>query len=136
MLRFYRALTTLSDGSRDYQPGQTLALSDEDAAALLALGYVENAQEPLEPSPPSPLSPLGEGEPEPSQSKNDTVSFLVDLNSATLAELVALPRIGEVTANKLIAARPLSSLQDAQFVAGMSNARWAEVAPLVEVKQP
>jgi DNA uptake protein ComE-like DNA-binding protein len=61
------------------------------------------------------------------------VSFLVDLNSAPLADLVALPRIGEATAAKLIAARPLASLEDARKVAGMSDGRWAEVTPLVQV---
>jgi hypothetical protein len=116
-----------------------VALGEEDAAALLAVGYVE--AEP--PSPPSPLSQEGEGVPEPEippaplgkggEAKNDTVSFLVDLNSATLEELTALPRIGEVTAAKLIAARPLANLKDAQHVAGMSDTRWAEVAPLVQV---
>lgn len=131
-VRFYRVVRAVTHNHQAHQPGTTLALTEPEAALLLTAGFVEHAQQPL--APPSPLSTLGEGEPEPEEApaKNDTVSFL-DLNQATLAELVALPRIGEATARKLIAARPLANLRDAQFVAGMSDVRWAEVAPLVTV---
>ena len=61
------------------------------------------------------------------------VPFLVNLNTAKLSALVALPRIGERGGRKLIAARPIASLEDARLATGLSPERWADVAPFVEV---
>ena len=57
---------------------------------------------------------------------------LVELNSATEAELVALPGIGPATAKKIIAGRPYAAVSDLSK-AGVSAATIAKVTPLVTV---
>jgi DNA uptake protein ComE-like DNA-binding protein len=57
----------------------------------------------------------------------------IDLNSATQAELMELPGVGEVTANKIIANRPYKSTQDLSK-AGVSGNEIAKIAGLVTVK--
>jgi DNA uptake protein ComE-like DNA-binding protein len=56
----------------------------------------------------------------------------VDLNTATEAQLVALPGIGTATAKKIIAGRPYSSVADLSR-AGVSAKTIAKVSPLVTV---
>ena len=106
-----RALARIHDGQRDYFPGDVLSLGAEDAAVLLRVGYVELVEGEAETPPPD----------------------RVNLNSASHAELVALPRIGERAAKRLIAARPLESLEAARLATGISADRWADIAHLVEV---
>jgi competence protein ComEA len=57
---------------------------------------------------------------------------LVDLNTATAAQLKELPGIGAATAKKIIAARPFKSVDDLDN-AGISKATVAKLKPLVTV---
>lgn len=111
----YIAQTTISDGTRDYQPGDSLTLADVHATPLLALGYIVVAETAAGGSPSSPPASL------------------TNLNTASLADLVALPQIGQAIARRLIKNRPLGSLDDARVIGGLSPESWAIVAPLVEV---
>lgn len=54
----------------------------------------------------------------------------VNLNAATQAELEALPGVGPVTAKKIIAARPIKSIDDLEK-AGVSKAEVVKLTPLV-----
>jgi competence protein ComEA len=54
----------------------------------------------------------------------------VDLNTASQKELEALPGVGEVTAKKIIAGRPYSSVQDLGK-AGVSKSTIDKITPLV-----
>ncbi len=60
---------------------------------------------------------------------------LIDLNSATAAELDALPGIGRASARKIIAARPYRSVEDLAK-SGLSAAEIAKISPLVTVTTP
>jgi DNA uptake protein ComE-like DNA-binding protein len=57
----------------------------------------------------------------------------VNLNSATAAELEALPGVGEATAKKIIAGRPYTSVADLSR-AGVSSATIDKISSLVTVK--
>lgn len=57
----------------------------------------------------------------------------LDLNSASEADLIALPGVGAATAKKIIAGRPYTSIDDLKK-AGVSAATLTKIAPLVTVK--
>jgi DNA uptake protein ComE-like DNA-binding protein len=59
-------------------------------------------------------------------------SSLVDLNRASQKELEALPGVGAVTARKIIAGRPYSSVGDLSS-AGVSASTIGKISPLVTV---
>jgi helix-hairpin-helix protein len=59
----------------------------------------------------------------------------VDLNTATQAELEALPGIGPATAKKIIAGRPYASVKDLSK-AGVSAKTMDKIAPMVTVGAP
>lgn len=56
----------------------------------------------------------------------------VDLNAASEAELVSVPGIGALTAKKIIAGRPYSSVADLSK-AGVSAASIKKISPMVKV---
>jgi DNA uptake protein ComE-like DNA-binding protein len=57
----------------------------------------------------------------------------VNLNTASKAKLQTLPRIGAVTAEHIIAARPYQSVDQLGEVAGITKAILAEIEPRVAV---
>jgi competence protein ComEA len=56
---------------------------------------------------------------------------LVHINTATAAELEALPGIGPVIARRIIEARPYRSVDDLDRVRGIGKKRLEEIRPLV-----
>jgi len=100
--------------------------------ALLALGAVEVAGGAAAPEIAEPPADT----PADTQANATHVSHLrLNLNTATQADLEALPRVGPATASKLRAARPFASLAGAHRASGLSASAWAEVAPLVFVEE-
>jgi DNA uptake protein ComE-like DNA-binding protein len=59
----------------------------------------------------------------------------VDLNTASQKDLEALPGVGEVTAKKIIAGRPYSSVADLSK-AGVSQSTITKISPMVTVSAP
>lgn len=83
--------------------------------ATTEVTVVEKGKEAIAPPPePTPPSPA-----------------LVNLNTATQAELTALPNVGKTTARRIAEGRPYDSVGAAQGASGLSEEKWAEVAPLV-----
>lgn len=58
---------------------------------------------------------------------------LVNLNTATDNDIVALPHIGKAALIKLKRARPIASLDLAKSIAELSDDQWGEVSLLVTV---
>lgn len=59
------------------------------------------------------------------------VSTLVNINSATEAELDSLPGVGPVSANKIIASRPYGSLEDLLSKKAISASVYAKIRDLI-----
>lgn len=59
----------------------------------------------------------------------------VDLNTATRGELMAIPGIGEVMANRVIEARPFSEVDDLLGVSGIGPATLEKMEPYVRVEE-
>lgn len=57
----------------------------------------------------------------------------VDLNKATIEELMKLPKIGKKTAEEIIKARPYRSLKDLEKVSGIGPKTIELIGPLVRV---
>lgn len=80
---------------------------------------------------------LDEGNSMPVRLETLPVSQLVNINTATQAELELLPRIGPATAQAIIAYReqngPFRSVDDLQKVPGIGPATLAELKPLITV---
>jgi DNA uptake protein ComE-like DNA-binding protein len=59
---------------------------------------------------------------------------LIDLNTATKAELETLPYIGPVLAQRMISARPFGDLEDLKRVPGIGPILLQRLLPKVRVK--
>jgi len=60
----------------------------------------------------------------------------VELNTATKAELEALPGVGSATADAIIAARPFKSVQDVKNVPGIGESKYGQLRNEVTVSKP
>ena len=58
---------------------------------------------------------------------------LVDLNSATLEELEALPRVGPAMAARIVAKRPFRRAEDLRRVSGIGPSTLRAIRPLITV---
>lgn len=54
-------------------------------------------------------------------------SGLININTATAAQLMDLPGVGESTANKIIQGRPYSSLEQLLDVPGIGDSKYAQL---------
>lgn len=87
-----------------------------------------------------PLTPTGRtdtarsGSSTPRVASAGTTQGLVNLNTATLQELEALPEIGPVKAQAIIEARPFSSIEDVMRVKGIKEGTFAAIKDKITVR--
>jgi DNA uptake protein ComE-like DNA-binding protein len=118
----YSVLRPLNHDRVEYRPGDLVELPPEVADYLQSTGTVGEALTSFPVDAPEAEAETVEGISPPS-----TFSPLDFFNTATRDELVELPKIGGVTADRLIEARPLATLDDAQAGSGLPKAAWATV---------
>jgi competence protein ComEA len=58
----------------------------------------------------------------------------INVNTATEAELEALPEVGPVIARRIVEGRPYRSVDDLDRVKGIGKSRLEEIRPLVTVE--
>lgn len=58
---------------------------------------------------------------------------LVNANSATKAQLVALPGVGAATADRIIAGRPYTEMKDIKEASKLPDSDWSKVESLITV---
>lgn len=90
-------------------------------ASMLFAPSVALAQKPAAPAPAPATQPAVK---------------LVDLNSATRDELMALPGIGDAYADKIIAGRPYAKKDQLKSKKIIPAATYKKIAALVVAKQP
>jgi competence protein ComEA len=81
-----------------------------------------------------PANPSSPGE----QNNNSFINGLLNINTATQAELEKLPGIGPITAGKIITYRqnngPFTCIEDIQKVSGIGIATFETIQPLITVE--
>ena len=65
------------------------------------------------------------------RSRNPGPAGWINVNTATVAELEALPGIGSVIARRIVEGRPYRSVDDLDRVKGIGKKRLEEIRPLV-----
>jgi competence protein ComEA len=74
----------------------------------------------------------------PSPSLRASPTAFININTATLEQLQTLPKIGAVTAQRIVEYRtkngPFARIEDIQKVTGIGDATYATLAPLITVK--
>jgi len=67
--------------------------------------------------------------------KTQELEGTVEINNAPIEKLMMLPRVGNVTANRIIEARPFSSPEDLLRVSGIGEKTLEGIRPFIEVSQ-
>ncbi|MEO1144374.1 MAG: hypothetical protein AAFY26_02085 [Cyanobacteria bacterium J06638_22] len=137
----YPVRCRLVEGKTVAEPGDSAVLTPEQAR-ILSEFVVPIAEEgkatPEVEQPKTPDEAIAPPEPPVTSEAVPVTPALPDnyktnLNIADAVTLRTLKHIGKVTASKLIAARPLQSLEDAQVASELSDDQWAEIVDALEV---
>ncbi len=98
------------------------------------------AQVPIPPTSVAAANPPRAENPPDAPTSTPAAGAIININTATQAELETLPGIGPVTAQKIIAFReengPFASIEEIQKVSGIGPATFDKIKALITVDQP
>lgn len=127
--------------SKDVLPfSYSKSLVPKESQILQRLDYAQNQAEEENIVPPEATKTKPESIRKPStpRKKSVSVSFPININTASKEELMALPGVGEVLAERIIALRKelgeYNSVEDLLKVKGIGEKKLEKIRPLVYVK--
>jgi competence protein ComEA len=135
IILFLSGAVLLGGGIRLYQeafsstPQVDYSASDSAFAALSSLEPDQHDTDP---------SLVAESDAAESTAEDDTAIVRINVNVASKQELMALPGIGEVMSERIIAYRsdvgPFKSINDLKKVKGISKRKLEQLAPLITIE--
>jgi competence protein ComEA len=98
---------------------------------ISTLGFAADPKSPAKPAPPA--KPAVE---KPADKKADTKTALIDINTATKAELSSIPGIGDVYSQKIMDGRPYAKKDQLKSKKIIPDAVYDKIKDSIIAKQP
>lgn len=132
-----RPVRARKDGApHRYVPGETIVMEAEEGHRLVGRFILratgKKAQNPEQHSPQTQSENPAEAE----KGTEATPVDLVNLNSASVDDLAALPNLGRTSAEQIVASRPYGSVEEVPQRAGLTGKaknNWFDISRMVTV---
>jgi len=115
-------------------PAEDAALDRVNKAIPLQDGMQVYIPHQAETEPPQPLNPAPAAATPVVAEAAANAGSLVDINTATLAELDTLPGVGPATAQRIVDGRPYSVIEDLMRVKGIGQATFDKLKGYITVR--